>query len=110
MRSGTDFALEVAQAGRLLVLRGRLDVRVTADVRLALADAVEQGSGPLVLDVAGLDGVDAPGLGVLVGAHRRAGRCGRTLVLRDVPPQLARAMFLTRLDRVLRTTRTVVLT
>ena len=110
MRSGTDFALEVAQAGQLLVLRGRLDVRVTADVRLALADAVEQGSGQLVLDVAALDGVDAPGLGVLVGAHRRAGRAGRTLVLRDVPPQLARAMFLTRLDRVLRTTRTVVLT
>ena len=109
MSSGTDFTLEVEQAGQLLVLRGRLDVRVTADVRLALADAVAQGSGPLVLDVAGLDRIDAPGLGVLVGAHRRAGRSGRTLVLRDVPPQLARAMFLTRLDRVLRTTRTVVL-
>ena len=110
MRTGSGFALEVAQAGQLLVLRGRLDVRVTADVRLALADAVAAGSGELVVDVAGLDGVDATGLGVLVGAHRGAGRAGRTLVLRDVPPQLARAMFLTRLDRVVRTTRTVVLT
>ena len=110
MRSGTQFALEVAQAGQLLVLGGRLDVRVTADVRLALAAALADGSGPLVVDVAGLDGVDAPGLGVLVGAHRRAGRSGRTLVLRDVPPQLSRAIFLTRLDRVLRTTRTAVLT
>ncbi len=59
MRSETGFALDVAQAGQLLVLRGRLDVRVTADVRLALAAAVSDGSGELVVDVAALEGVDA---------------------------------------------------
>lgn len=108
MRTGTGFALDVAQAGQLVELRGRLDVRVTADVRLALAAAVSAGSGDLVVDVAGLSGVDATGLGVLVGAHRSAGRVGRALVLRDVPPGLARVLLLTRLDRVLRTTRSVV--
>jgi anti-anti-sigma factor len=110
MRGGTGFALDVADAGHVLVLRGRLDVRVTADVRLALAAAVSEGSGDLVVDVAEVSGVDATGLGVLVGAHRAAGRAGRALVLRDVPPPLARVLFLSRLDRVLRTTRTVVLT
>ena len=45
------------------------------------------------------------GLGVLVGAHRRAQRAGRTLVLRDVPDPVGRLLFVTRLDRVLRTTR-----
>jgi len=58
-----------------------------------------------VLDVAGLTSVDAAGLGVLVGAHRRALRAGRTLVLRDVPPPLARVLLITRLDRVLRTSQ-----
>ena len=104
----TDFALDVAQAGQVLVLRGRLDVRVTADVRQALAAAVDGGAGDLVLDVEALDGVDATGLGVLVGAHRRAGRAGRTLVLRDVPPLLARVLLVSRLGRVLRTTRSAV--
>ena len=47
-------------------------------------------------------GVDATGLGVLVGAHRRARRAGRTLVLRDVPAPVARLLLLSRLDRVLR--------
>jgi len=108
MRTGRAFELDVHEAGQVLALRGRLDVRVTADLRLALAAAVDGGTGALVLDVRGLDGVDAPGLGVLVGAHRRAGRNDRTLVLRDVPPPVARVLFLTRLDRVLRTTRTVV--
>jgi len=106
----TDLAVRTDRAGQVLRLQGRLDVRVTADVRLALAAALEQGAGDLMPDVAGLDGVDATGLGVLVGAHRRAGRAGPTLVLRDVPPALARVLFLTRLDRVLRTTRTVVCT
>lgn len=109
MRTGTAFALDVAEAGQHLVLRGRLDVRVTADVRLALAEAVALGGGALVVDVAELSGVDATGLGVLVGAHRAAGRAGRTLVLRDVPPVLARVLRASRLDRVLHTTRSAVL-
>ena len=110
MRTDGDFALIVDEAGQVLVLQGRLDVRVSADLRLALATAVDGGTGALVLDVRALEGVDATGLGVLVGAHRRAGRADRTLVLRDVPPALARVLFLTRLDRVLRTTRTAVCT
>ncbi|MCW2724036.1 MAG: rsbV 6 [Frankiales bacterium] len=100
-----EAAVDTDEAGRQVVhLTGRLDVHAAADVRLALADAVEHGSGELVLDLASLDAVDATGLGVLVGAHRRAGRCGRTLVLRDVPPPVGRMLFLTRLDRVLHLT------
>jgi anti-anti-sigma factor len=95
------FVLESVEPGQLVHLTGRLDVHAAADVRLALADAVQAGSGDLVIDLASLDAVDATGLGVLVGAHRRAGRAGRTLVLRDVPPPVGRLLFLTRLDRVL---------
>ena len=76
-------------------------MHAAADVRRALADAVEGGSGDLVIDLASLEACDTTGLGVLVGAHRRAGRAGRTLVLRDVPAPVGRMLFLTRLDRVL---------
>lgn len=93
--------------GRVVQLAGHLDVHGAADLRLALAAAVEQGAGELVVDLSRLASIDATGLGVLVGAHRRCGRASRTLVLRDVPDPVARLLFLTRLDRVLRTTRTV---
>jgi anti-anti-sigma factor len=96
------FALEAVEPGQVVHLTGRLDIHAAADARLALADAVEAGSGDLVVDLASLDTLDATGLGVLVGAHRRAGRAGRTLVLRDVPAPVGRLLFLTRLDRVLR--------
>lgn len=84
-----------------LVVGGRLDVRSAADARTALHTAVDSGGGDLVLDLAGLDSWDATGLGVIMGAHRRAGRCGRRLVLRDVPPQMQRLLVATRLHRIL---------
>lgn len=103
-----DLVLRTVEPGARLALGGRLDVHAAADARLALAGAVDGGSGELVLDVAALDAVDATGLGVLVGAHRRAGRAGRVLVLQDVGPSLARVLHLTRLDRVLRQRRSSV--
>jgi anti-anti-sigma factor len=93
--------IHVAETGRLLALTGRLDVASVADVRLALHDAVDDGTGDLVLDLSGVDGIDASGIGVLVGAHRRAGRAGRRLVVAAATPQVLRMLRRTRLDRVL---------
>jgi anti-anti-sigma factor len=70
-------------------------------VRLALHAAVDQGGGDLYLDVAHVDAIDASGLGVLVGAHRRAGRAGRRLVLTAASEPVRRMLHLTKLDRVL---------
>ncbi|MCW2500698.1 MAG: anti-anti-sigma factor [Frankiales bacterium] len=92
--------------GTVVTLSGRLDVRVAADVRNALAAAVDGGVGELRVDLAALEAVDATGLGVLMGAHRRAQRAGRTLVLEDVPAPVGRLLLLTRLDKVLQTRRT----
>ncbi len=95
------FAMTAVARGHLLALTGRLDVTAAADVRLALAEALDEGDGEFVLDVGALDAVDVTGLGVLVGAHRRAGRSGRSLVLRDVTPAVGRLLHMTKLDRVL---------
>ena len=57
-----------------LVVGGRLDVRSAADARTVLHSAVDDGAGDLVLDLSELDSWDATGLGVIMGAHRRAGR------------------------------------
>ena len=73
-----------------LVVGGRLDVHSAADARTVLHTAVDDGVGDLVLDLSELDFWDATGLGVIMGVHRRAGRCGRRLVLRGVPLQMQR--------------------
>jgi anti-anti-sigma factor len=93
--------------GSFVALSGRLDVHAAPDVRLELADAVDSGDGELVLDLAAVEAVDATGLGLLVGAHRRAQRAGRTVVLADVPDSVWRLLLVTRLDKILQTRRTL---
>jgi anti-anti-sigma factor len=87
-------------AGYALALSGGLDVRSATAVREALHSAIDAGAGDLVVDVSGVDLVDATGLGVLLGAHRRASRAGRRLVLQDASPRLVRILRLARLHRV----------
>jgi anti-anti-sigma factor len=84
-----------------IVLTGRLDVRGAAVARDALHAALETGDGELVVDVSGVELLDATGLGVLVDVHRRARLAGRRLVLRGAPPRVARLLAITRLNRIL---------
>jgi anti-anti-sigma factor len=84
-----------------VILTGRIDVHTVAEVRSALHAAVDAGQGDLMVDVSGVELVDATGLGMLVAAHRRAVARGRRMVLRDPSPRLARILRATRLHRVL---------
>jgi anti-anti-sigma factor len=87
-----------------VALVGRLDVRGAAAAREALhaaLAALPAGGGELVVDLSGVELLDATGLGVLVGTHRRAQLAGCRLVLRGAPPRVARLLSVTRLDRVI---------
>jgi len=99
--------IRVLRPGCSLALLGRLGSATVGDVRTALGDAIEAGIEDLLLDLGGVELVDATGLGVLVGAHRRAERAGRRLVLRNVPERIDRLMLATRLHRVLTIDRDV---
>jgi anti-sigma B factor antagonist len=87
--------------GALVALTGRLDVLGAGAAREALHAAVSAGDGRLVVDLSGVELLDATGLGVLVGAHRRARLDGRELVLRGASARVARLLKVTRLDRVI---------
>ncbi|GII91282.1 STAS domain-containing protein [Sinosporangium siamense] len=80
----------------------RLDAGTVAGVRTQLHEAVDSGSGDLIVDLAELEMIDATGLGVLVGTQCRARDAGRHLILRRVPPRIMRVLVVTRLNRVLR--------
>ena len=84
-----------------LALSGRLDVSAVAEVRAALHQAIDSGTGDLVVDLSGVELLDATGLGVLLGADRRAKQVDRRIVLRDASPRVLRILRVTRLHRVL---------
>jgi anti-anti-sigma factor len=87
--------------GSALALSGRLGAATVADVRAALTEAADCGTGDLYVDLHGVELVDATGLGLLVGTHRRTDRLGRRLVLQRVPERIERLLLATRLHRVL---------
>ena len=72
-----------------------------AELRQVLTAVAERGTDDLVVDIGGVEIIDASGLGVLVGAHRLASRHERRLVLRNVPHRIERLLIATRLTRVL---------
>lgn len=93
--------IDVLRPGAHVALSGRLGSASVGDARIVLSAAIDAGVEDLLLDLGGVELVDATGLGVLVGGHRRAERAGRRLVLRNVPERIDRLLFATRLHRVL---------
>ena len=94
--------MHVTMAGDGTVqLVGRLDGRAAAAVREALHAELAAGRRRVVVDLDGVELLDITGLGVLVGAHRRAEKQGTELVLRNAPPRIARLLSRIRLHRVI---------
>jgi len=94
---GHGLEVEIVDRGTHLRLTGRLDARNAPSVRTALQESVDAGTGELVIEMGNLEIWDGTGLGVLVGAGRRAQRAGRRLVLTGVQ---ARELRLLRVARV----------
>jgi|SRR5579863_2967486 anti-sigma B factor antagonist len=94
--------LKTEDGGDILVfkLRGCLDLATSPTVRAALGDATEKGSHNIMVDLTHLEFLDSTGLGVLIGAHRRATEHGGSLrlVVQDGP--ILRLMNITGLIAV----------
>jgi anti-anti-sigma factor len=79
----------------------RLDGSTVEGVRVELTAALDASPGDLVLDCSAVEVIDAAGLALVVGLHRRAHGQGCRLVLADPPPRFLRLLAVTRLHRVL---------
>lgn len=97
----SDLSIEIIRAGVELAVSGRLDGHSAPAVRAALQATIDDGVGDVVVHIPELEIWDASGLGVLVGAQRRARQSGRRLTLEDVSPRQLRLLRATRLHRVL---------
>jgi anti-anti-sigma factor len=86
--------------GRAVRLPRRLDVATSSDVRASLHAALDGAAGDLVIDLCDVEVVDAAGLGVLVGARRRAVDSGRAVVLVSTPLRVRRLLGATHLARL----------
>ena len=100
------FELEVAPAdGGVVVCTviGELDVASAPKLRAEVVRLVAESDGPprVVVDLAGVDFRDSPGLGVLLGGLKRVRAQGGALVLARAEPQVRKVFEVTRVIEIL---------
>ena len=84
-----------------VALRGRLDVRTVADLRLTLHRLIAEGTTPVLLDLSEAQVGDATGFGFLVECQRRARRAGRPMRIVAADERTRRLLRRARLHSLL---------
>ena len=73
-----------------VVVSGEIDVLTAPPLRLALLHALEHVPGSLVVDLAGVEFIDAAGVGALVDVANKAQAGGRQMVVTRPSPFVRR--------------------
>ena len=93
--------VEHNEESAIVTLRGEVDMATSTQLRQLLMGLMAAGHTHIVLDLARLNFIDSTGLGVLIGAHRRAAEMGGRLVLRRVSSRTRDTLRMVALDEVL---------
>jgi anti-sigma B factor antagonist len=93
--------------GRVVHVRGQVDLYAAPDLKAALLDALERGGGRVVVDLTGSTFLDSSALSALLSAHRRAQRLGGRVVLVNTDRDIARTLGISGLDGLLEVAETV---
>lgn len=91
----------------VVALRGQLDVATAPDFRQRLLELQFGPTPRVVIDLDGVEFLDSLGLGVLVGALKRARTHGGELVLVCTRARIRHLLDLTRLSEVVRVVSSV---
>jgi stage II sporulation protein AA (anti-sigma F factor antagonist) len=88
-------------AGAEVSVAGDVDLETAPRLSDVLAEAIGSRSGDLTVDLAGVEFIDAAGIGVLVSAANQVRTGGARLVVRSPSPAVRRVLDAVELDGAL---------
>ncbi len=92
----------------VIEVSGEIDVYTAPDLRQTLAELSDQGKHRIIVDMAGVDFLDSTGLGVLVGALKRAKAVDGSLRLVCDHERILKIFRITGLEKVFKIYSSVV--
>ena len=98
--AGEDFRISVGDdAGTpMVIVEGEVDVATAPALRDELYQLIDKGGREIVVDLSGMDFIDSTGLGVFVGALKRAREGGGGIELRGLKPSARKVFEITGLS------------
>jgi anti-sigma B factor antagonist len=98
--AGDDFRISVRDdaGATTVIVEGEVDVATAPALRDELYRLIEQGTSEVVVDLSGMDFIDSTGLGVFVGALKRARESGGGIELRGLQPSARKVFDITGLS------------
>jgi anti-sigma B factor antagonist len=98
--AGEDFRISVRDdaAPATVTVEGEVDVATAPALRDELYRLIDQGATEIVVDLSGMDFIDSTGLGVFVGALKRAREGGGGIELRGLKPAARKVFDITGLS------------
>jgi anti-sigma B factor antagonist len=97
-----DVDVDGSQGTAVIRPEGRVTMVNAAELRSAVAEALEAGGALVVVDLSRCEFMDSSGLGALVGALKAARQSGGDLRIAAPTEQVVTVLELTNLNRVLR--------
>jgi anti-sigma B factor antagonist len=102
-----EHRIETQDGIRIVRLSGPVDVSQALELRELLGTQIDGPGARVLVDLEEVPLIDSSGIGVMVGAHRRADGTGAGFALAAAGATVARVFELTRTDRLLRLYDTV---
>lgn len=89
-------------AGGVVVVQvqGEVDIYTAPRLKVEIHRSMDEGASRVVVDLAGVAYMDSSGLGVLIGALKRAREQGGDLIVSAPNARIARIMDVTGLSRI----------
>jgi anti-sigma B factor antagonist len=99
-RMELNIAIERRGVACVLAVSGEVDIYTSPQLKAALTGPDVAGCSRVIIDLGGVGFIDSSGLGVIVGALRRAREAGVELMLVSAQPSFERILRITGLDAV----------
>jgi anti-sigma B factor antagonist len=84
----------------VVTVAGEIDIATYGQLRAALIEAVDEGTGTVIVDMSGVDWIDSTGIGTMVGALKRARAKHGTVQVAGAPDRIAKHFQVTGLSKL----------